>query len=302
MITAKARYTATVDGDCTLDYMIQHANNESISGIRTTDRKFEDALKYDITRTIINIMANATIRYAGTSDKFCLSLQKNLSEIYYKLYEFGKCYVKIDEQRQIIDIRSTLNGVNKAGYIDINDDAFIISGITQKEAAKRALDMYGVITNAMFSVIDERGLLGIFSPAKDTVIKQNQIEKVYESFRTLFGTKRGQRKFAIVDVPLTYSGVTIPIKDMELIANKKDATATAARIFGIQEDMILSGSTFDNKENAIIQTYTDYAGLIYNYIVQIESKLISLNRNIESYEVTFPSVPQMNKPKIPQTI
>lgn len=292
MLFAKGRYKGDLEGGTNLDYLIEVVNSDSITnGTLTSDREFERALKYDITRTIVNILSNATITYAGQSDKFCLSLQKNLVDLFYELHEKGKTFLRLDADRQIVEVSST----NRNGSVEIVDKAYEISKITQKKAVEKALEMYGVVTNTMYSVLDERGMLGVFSPAKDTVIKPSQTDKIYEAFRKLFGTKKGQRKFAIVDVPLTYSGVNIQVKDMELLANKKDAVASVARLFGIQEDMILSGSTFDNKENAIIQTYTDYKGLIYSYINQIESQIISLNRNIENYNVTFPGVPQMNK-------
>jgi hypothetical protein len=79
------------------------------------------------------------------------------------------------------------------------------------------------------------------------------------------------------------------------LENERNATAKVARLYGIQEDMILSGSTFDNKENAIIQTYTDYKGLIYDWITQIESEMLASFRQMDGYNVTFPGVPQMNK-------
>jgi hypothetical protein len=82
---------------------------------------------------------------------------------------------------------------------------------------------------------------------------------------------------------------------LDLLLNKKDATGTVARIYGIGEDMIQSGSTFSNKDAAIIQTYSDYKGLIYGWISQIEDQLLSF-RNPEQYEITFTGVPQLVKP------
>jgi hypothetical protein len=58
--------------------------------------------------------------------------------------------------------------------------------------------------------------------------------------------------------------------------------------------MIQSGAIYANKEAAIIQTYSDYKGLIYGWINQIEEQLLSF-RNAENYEITFVGVPQLNK-------
>jgi len=82
------------------------------------------------------------------------------------------------------------------------------------------------------------------------------------------------------------------------LENEKRAVANVARIYGIQEDMILSGSTFDNKENAIIQTYTDFKGMMYNWIVQIEKERLASFRVLDKFDITFPGVPQMNKVNI----
>jgi len=152
--------------------------------------------------------------------------------------------------------------------------------------------MYGVITDAAFSVIDERGIMGIFSPQKDVVVKPGASLKLAAAVRELFGIGKGKRKFAFMETPMTYSGVNLPVAELDLLANKKDAVATIARIYGIGEDMIQGGAIFANKQNAIIQTYSDYKGLIYMWITQIESQLISF-RSVENYEVTFSGVPQL---------
>lgn len=293
MVTAKTmRFKSNLEtGDLTFQEMVNLADEESISAGRISTLKFEDSLRYDLTRTVSNIFGNATIKYNSQSNAFCLSLQSNLDNIFFKLYQYGKCYLKLNDKGAIILVATT----KEKGYVELIDKAYSISNITQRDAVDKALILYGTVTNCIYSSIAERGVMGVFSPQKDTVIKASQSSKIYNAFRTLFGAKTGQRKFAMLEVPMNYTGVTLPIKDMELIDNKKDATATAARIFGIQEDMILSGSTFDNKENAIIQTYTDYKGLIYNYISQIERQKISIGINLELYDVSFPSVPQMNK-------
>lgn len=284
---AKLIYKADIDGDITIEQQIIEATNDSIHGAsRAHEWRFEFALRYDITRTVINILSNSSIKYGGFSNPFCESLQKNLTDIFFHLHDHGSCFLKIDAEMRI----SNINQIS--GNVKLVDPAYEITGFTQKIAARKALDMYGVVTDASYSVIDERGVLGMFSPQKDTVVKPSQLSKLYDSFRFIFGAKRGQRKFMITEVPMTYSGVTIPVKDLDLLANKKDAVATVARIYGIGEDMIQGGAIFANKQNAIIQTYSDYKGLIYMWITQIESQLISF-RSVENYEVTFSGVPQL---------
>lgn len=288
---AKLIYKANLDGDVTVEQQITIAENESIkSGTYSngTSRKFEIALRYDITRTVINILSNTSIKYNGGTNPFCESLQKKLTEIFFQLHDYGSCFLKLDEKMRIIDINQ------QSGNCKLVDPAYEMTKYTQKMAAKKALEMYGVVTDAAYSVIDERGVLGMFSPQKDTVVKPSQLSKMYEAVKTVFGIKTGQRKFGIMEVPMTYSGVTIPVADLKLLENKKDAVATVSRIYGIGEDMIQGGAVFANKENAIIQTYSDYKGLIYGWINQIESSQISF-RNVENYEVTFTGVPQLEK-------
>lgn len=288
MKQGKLIYRASVDGDLTVEQQITDAEIELRHGHPVSQsRKFQISLRYDITRTIINILSNSTIKYGGTITPLCDSLQRNLKDIFFKMHDFGYCFLQIDETGRIVKVDEM------KGTVKLVDPAYEITGYTQKVAAFKALEMYGVITDSIFSVIDERGVMGMFSPQKDTVVKPGAATKLYDAFKNLFGNKRGQRKFMITEVPMTYSGVSIPVKDLELLTNKKDATATIARIYGIQEDMILSGSTFDNKLNAIIQTYSDYKGLIYGWINQIESQLISF-RSADNYEITFTGVPQMN--------
>lgn len=289
MLKGKLIYKANINGDMTVEEQIEQVRLDSIAG-GYTDRNFTECLKYDITRTVCNILGNSVITYDGKGDTFCESLQKNLLKIYFNIHDFGQCYLKIGEDNRIVEVN------NSKGNVVIVDPAYEISKITQKRAAHKQLEMYGIITNAQYSIIDERGMFGIFSPQKDTIIKETQKENLYSAFKNLFGIKKGMRKFAITEVPMTYSGVSIPVEELNLLENERNATAKVARIYGIQEDMILSGSTFDNKENAIIQTYTDFKGMIYNYITQIEDELLASFRVMEKYNITFPGVPQMNKP------
>lgn len=287
MKTAKLIYKASADGDVTVEQQIINAEVDSLtSGLYNRDEDFEISLKYEITRTITNIFSNASIFYGGKTTPFCESLSKNLIDIFFQLHDFGHCFLTLDKNMRILEINQ------KEGNVKIIDKSYQITKCTQKQAAKKALSMYGVITNAAYSVIDERGVIGMFSPQKDTIVKPGQSAKLYDAFRNLFGIKKRQRKFMITEVPMTYSGVALPIADLNLLENKKDAVATVARIYGIGEDMIQGGATFANKQNAIIQTYSDYKGLIYTWINQIESQMISF-RNVENYEVTFSGVPQL---------
>ena len=189
-----------------------------------------------------------------------------------------------------------MKDVNKSiGNIKVVDPAYTISKITQKHAAEQQLRMYGLVNNVSYSVLDERGMFGVFSPEKGEIIKESQTKKMYDAFKTIFGAKKHQRKFAITEIPMKYSGVSMPIAELQLLEKEKNAVSNVARIFGIQEDMILSGSTFDNKENAIIQTYTDFKGMIYDWITQIEDEKLASFRSVDGYEITFPGVPQMNQ-------
>jgi len=287
MKSAKLIYKAGLDGDCTIEQQIIEAENDSIRGVsHSINRQFEKALIYDLTRTVTNILSNASIKYEGVSNPLTESIEKFLIDIFFALHNHGKCYLNFGADGSIESVSNT------KGNVEIIDPAYKISGYTQKVAANKALEMYGVVTDALFSVIDERGVIGMFSPQKDTIVKPGAAEKLYAAMKTLFGVKKGQRKFIIVETPMTYSGVNIPVKELDLLLNKKDAVGTVARIYGIGEDMIQSGSTFDNKDAAIIQTYSDYKGLIYGWINQIESQLLSF-RNAELYEVTFSGVPQL---------
>jgi len=286
---AKLIYKASVDGSISVEQQISEAEIESRLGRSLdTSKQFEKSLRYDITRTVCNILSNATIKYSGLNNTLTDSLQKNLINIFFCLHDYGYCYLIIDETSRIIDVN------NNKGTIKLIDKAYEITKITQKEAAHKSLEMYGVVTDTMYSVLDERGMLGVFSPAKGTEVKPSQALKLYNAFKSIFGVKKGQRKFAITEVPMTYSGVNIPVADLKLIENKKEAVSSIARIYGIAEDMIQGGATFDNKENAIIQTYSDYKGLIYSWINQIEQQLISF-RKAENYEVTFSGIPQLQQ-------
>lgn len=289
MLKAKLIYKANINGDMTVEEQIEQVKLDAISG-GYTDRNFTESLKYDIIRTVCNILGNSIITYDGKVDTFCESLQKNLLKIYFTVHDYGQAFLKIGDDNRIIDVN------NSKGQVVIVDPAYEISKITQKRAAQKQLEMYGIVTNAQYSIIDERGMLGMFSPEKDVVVKEAQKKSLYNSFMNLFGIKKGLCKIGVTEIPMKYSGISLPVQELNLLENERNATAKVARLYGIQEDMILSGATFDNKENAIIQTYTDFKGMIYNYITQIEDELLASFRIMDKYNVTFPGVPQMNKP------
>ena len=289
MLKGKYIYKAGIDGDMTIEEQIEQVKIDSIRGGYST-RDFSASLRYDITRTVANTFGNSVIDYIGDrNDKFCESLQKELLNIYFTLHDKGRCFLTMAEDGSIEKINGT------SGTIKIIDPAYELSKITQKQAAEKALDMYGVVTNTMYSVLDERGVMGMFSPQKEVVVKPTQKREWYDSMKSLFGSKKGQRKFITTEIPMNYTGVTLPIADLKLLENERAAVAKVARLYGMQEDMILSGSTFDNKENAIIQTYTDFKGLIYNWITQIEAEKLATVRRLDDYNITFPGVPQLNK-------
>jgi hypothetical protein len=292
MLKGKLIYKSNVNGDLTVDEQIELVKWDSLTEGRYVDRKFEDALRYDIVRTIMNVFGNSVITYRGTIDPFCESLQRHLGDIFFALHKSGRCWLLMGDENRIEGVSETKT------KIEIIDPAYKITNITQRKAAELQLKMYGVVTNTQYSMIDERGVMGIFSPQKDVVVKRSMVSQMYADLKSLFGAKTGQRKFAVTEVPMTYSGVSLPVGDLKLLENERNATAKVARLYGIQEDMILSGSTFDNKENAIIQTYTDYKGLIYNWITQIESEMLASFRQMDGYNITFPGVPQMNKTAI----
>ena len=288
MFKAKAIYKANIEGDYTIEQQVEKCDYLARSAGGYKSKEFQLALRYEVTRTVINILSNATIKYAGQSNTMTNSLQSNLVKIFFKLHDKGQCYLFVNRDNVIENISET------SGNVKIVDPAYDITGITQRIAVQKHLDMYGVITDVKFSVIDERGVMGIFSPKKDVTVLETKKKALYESFRNLFGAKKGQRKFAILETGMDYQGVTLPIAELNLIENEKQALGNVARTMMIQEDMLLRGGTYDNKANAIVQTYTDYKGWVYDLINQIEKNLISF-RSIEAYEVTFGGVPQLDK-------
>jgi len=283
----KIVYKADLEGNQTIEQIITDVNYELMNDTQTREYRFEAALRYDITRTVCNILSNATVKYANTSNPFCLSFQKHLTDIFFALHENGECYLTLGLDGRITSV------TKEKSTIHLIDDAYRISKITQKRAARKALDMYGVVTDVAFSALSERGIMVMFSPAAGVQVLKSQLKEYYNAVRKFFGAKTGQSKVAFMEVPMTATTINLPIKEMELLANEKNAVGRVARIYGIGEDMIQSGAILANKENAIIQTYSDYKGLIYGWINQIESQRVSISINVENYSVEFPGVPQL---------
>ena len=93
MKTAKLIYKANLDGDCTIEQQIIEAENDSINGVSiSVNRQFEKALVYDLTRTVTNILSNASIKYQGGSTPLTESIEKYLIDIFFTLHKNGKCY------------------------------------------------------------------------------------------------------------------------------------------------------------------------------------------------------------------
>lgn len=289
MYQAKTVLKSNVNGDTTIEQQVIEADYLSRKGATYTSKEFDKALQYEVTRVVINILSNASIKYNGVTTPLCDSIQEHLVKIFYTLHDNGYCYLQVEDNK--IKYVS-----DRLGNVKIVDQVTERTGITQRFAVKKQLEMYGVVTDVKFSIIDERGVLGIFTPEKDVVIKKGAESKFYESMRNFFGAKKGQAKFNVTEYPMRYIPITLPISDMNLMENEKMALGNVARIMGIQEDMMLRGATYDNKENAIVQTYTDYKGYIYNIIQQMEKQLVSIPvRTMELYDVTFTGVPQLTK-------
>ena len=291
MLIAKGKLRADINGDLTIEEQITQANKDAFLGSRATKRQFENAIRYEITRTVCNILSNATIKYNGQSNSFCLSLQENIIDIYFTMSKFGYCYLRVDS-------KGIQNVSENKGNVVIYDKAYKQTRITQDMASKKQLEMYGIITDVKYSVLDERGVMGIFSPKNAVTLTQREKETLYSKFKAFFGAKKGQNKFGFMEVGMDYQGVSLPVAELNLLENEKMALGNVARIYQIQEDMLLRGGTYDNKDNAIVQTYTDYKGWIYGVINEIEKQIIRPvfdYFNTELYEVTFTGVPQLNE-------
>ena len=287
----KRKYKASIE-EPTLEEQILLADHESLfGGVVDRTRNFEKALKYDITRCVLNIFSNTTITYNGRTDFFTDSFQRHLSDIFFTLHENGRCYLKFNELGGISDVSAL-----KIGAVEIIDLSYKISNITQKQAANKAMELFGVAADCQFTTLNERGVMGIISPQKGVEVKNSAKGSFQHLINKAFGARGNQYKIAAVDMPMQYSQVTIPVKDLDILENKKEAIANVARIDGIQEDMILSGSTFDNTHQAIIQTYSDFKGVIYGWINQIESQLITL-KSAQLYTVDFTGLPNIDQTK-----
>jgi len=140
-LSGKRIYKADMDGSLSVEQQIEYAENDSLTAGHSVIHKFEKSLEYDIVRTVTNILSNATIKYKGFSDPFCISLQKNLISIFYALHDYGYTYLVLDGDRRITKITQT----NEKGAVKMVDKAFDISGITQKSAVDKCLKMYGNI-------------------------------------------------------------------------------------------------------------------------------------------------------------
>ena len=287
MFIVNRTYKANIDGVMTVEDQISRAEHDSITNGSFIKKDFEKALKYWITKTIIDVFGNAVITYQGQKTTLSDSLQRNLVKIYFHMHDKGECYVKIDESTSIVDV-NTYGGI---GYKKLVDQAKLITGVTQRVAAEKELSMYDLVCNANFSVLDERGMLGVFSPKAGVDIKNSAISVLEDKFKNLFGITSNKKKIALVNIPMDFSGINLPVKDLALLENKKEALASVARIYGINENMVLPGQTYDNLNNAIALTYSNFAGVIYNYLTQIENQLISM-RDINQYNVSFPNVKQ----------
>lgn len=276
----KLIYRATVDG-CTVEQQITDATYDSIYGETAVTNDFTRSLKYDLTNLVCGILGNASIRYAGQGNQFTESLQKHLIDIFFTIHKYGECFLNVDDKMRVTGVSE------KKGNFHVYDKAWKVSGYTQKTAVDEQMKMYGVVSNARYSIINEHGMMGVFSPKAGTEMKVKATEAMYAKFRTIFGIKSGQRKMVVTEVPMDYNGVTLPVAQLQLLDNEKRAIARIAHIMGIEEDMIISGSTFDNKEKAIVQTYANFKGKIYDWIQQIEKQTLFSFNIVENYEVSF---------------
>jgi len=127
MLKGKIIYRSNVNGDLTIDEQIELVKFDLLRNTRILDKRFEDSLRYDIVRTITNILGNSVIKYKGVVDDFCESLQRHLLDIFFMLHENGRCFLVMGENNRIKRVTQTKT------QVEIVDPAYIVTGITQKK-------------------------------------------------------------------------------------------------------------------------------------------------------------------------
>lgn len=162
------------------------------------------------------------------------------------------------------------------------------------------------------AIINNKGALGfIVSKNKDSIgsmpISEEDKKKISEQHLQNYGHGSGQTPFKILDGDADFVTTSYPVKEMMLFETIDHALTATAQLFGINTNLFLTETTYENLKNGIIQTYQDTIFSFADMVAQNETKMLkSLGSLKENERIRFSydhiEILQQNKLQGAQTL
>lgn len=193
----------------------------------------------------------------------------------------GKLYKQVDisgviENYEVLDTKEFLE-VDEVLRFKINDNNLIISDSLIK-SLKQPLSNLKAVYDSRNVLLKERGAIGVLTVNDTTVDKQGNFSsltdpetkrKAEEKLVNDYGIGKGQRRVNITKVPITWTPMVFPTKDLMLFEEEIADFELVINAYGLNKNLFIN-SSYDNVaeaqknvyQNTIIPTAERYAQIL----------------------------------------
>lgn len=169
------------------------------------------------------------------------------------------------------ELRFDANGmvVNKNAVV-VYSDPYVIDRDTHTKIVRPFLKNINSNLNNSDYITEQCGLYGILA-GKSIPISPASKAELQEKLRKDYGTEQGQFNFILSNAEISFTPITIPVKDLEMTEKVNQDAKWICQFFQINPDLIFGGSTFSNQAEAVKAFYRDC-------IVPLAERLLMLTR------------------------
>jgi len=153
-------------------------------------------------------------------------------------------------------------------------------------------------------IINEKGAIGILSSSsKDSdgglPLNPKERERIEREYRSKYGLGDDQMKIIMSTADLKWNPMTFPTKDLMLFEEVEDDFQAILGAYGMARDIFPStkGATFENQQQAFVQTYQNTIQPDADWTMRLLSKAFSLEQESKELYADYSWLPIMQEDK-----
>ena len=163
-------------------------------------------------------------------------------------------------------------------------------------AAPMLKNVNSLMNNAGY-ITENSGLYGILS-GKSIPMSPAAKQELQEKFKKEYGLEEDKYNFVLSNAEVSYTPITIPVKDLEIYEKLKDDIAWICNFFSVNPQYIFGDSTFDNQAEATKEFYKSCIQPLAEVLLSVGRMLyVKLSKALTPSTVltyNFENVPEMN--------